>query len=105
MKLDPERAIMKQTTIDNLSVAVSYKGKNGKENIHVYDFKQYTEIIKMELLRIILDVEDAFIYMQNGIPKEDWPEELNTRFQKIRHKLLDEANAVYRIPENLNFKE
>ena len=88
----------------DFTVKVSYKNKN-LENVsdHTYDFRQYTEMIKLELMRIIMDVEDAFYTLQGETEKQDWDKETMTKFQKIRHKLLDQANAVERIPQNLYF--
>jgi hypothetical protein len=92
--------------MNDFTVKVSYKNKNLEDvSNRTYDFAQYTEMIKLELMRIIMDVEDAFYTLQGSVAKENWDDDTMTRFQKIRHKLLDQANAVERIPQNLYYKD
>jgi len=90
--------------MSDFTVKISYKNKN-LENVsnRTYDFRQYTEMIKLELMRVIMDVEDAFYTLQGAKAKEDWDEDTTAMFQKIRHKLLDQANSVERLPQNLYF--
>ena len=88
--------------MNDFTVKIAYKNKNLEDvSKHTYGFKQYTEMVKLELMRIIMDVEDAFYMLQGEKAKEDWDEKTMAQFQKIRHKLLDQANAVERIPQNL----
>lgn len=88
--------------MNDFTVRVSYMNKNmEKVNEQEYDFKQYLEMVKLELMRIIMDVQDSFISMNDGKPKEEWDASILKQFQKIRHKLLDQANAIERIPNNL----
>lgn len=69
-----------------------------------YDLTQYAYVTKRELVRVITDVEDALYAAQGDKSKEDWDEDTMTRFQRIRHKLLDQANAIERLPQNLYYK-
>ena len=86
-------------------VKIEYKNKNLETVVEKeYGFMDYTEMISLELKRILMDVEDSFYYLSGNKQKQDWTPELNERFQKIRHKLLDQANAVKRLPENLSYK-
>lgn len=92
--------------MSDFTVKIAYKNRN-LENVssRTYDFQQYAEMVKLELMRIIMDVEDAFYTLQGGKAKEEWDEETMNRFQKIRHKLLDQANAVERLPQNLYYQD
>ena len=66
-----------------------------------YDLNTYLELIKSDLLRVITDVEDA-IYEANGcLPKEDWSDEVWLKFSKIKHKILDKAGDISRLPDNI----
>lgn len=86
-------------------VKIEYKNKNLETVVEKeYEFGTYTEMLQLELMRIIMEVEDAFYYFSGNKQKEDWPPELTERFKKIRHKLLDQANAIRRLPENLSYK-
>ena len=86
-------------------VKVEYKNKNLETVVEKeYDFISYTEMLHLELMRLIMEVEDAFYVFSGNKQKEDWPPELTERFKKIRHKMLDQANAIKRLPQNLTYK-
>lgn len=89
----------------DFTVKVTYRGKDaasGKE--WNYDLRQYADLMKRELVRVIMDVEDALYAAQGDKSKDEWDEETMARFQRIRHKLLDQANAIERLPQNLYYK-
>lgn len=86
-------------------VKIEYKNKDLETVVEKeYNFIDYTENLNLELKRILMDIEDAFYYFSGNQQKQDWSPELTERFQKIRHKLLDQANAIKRLPENLSYK-
>lgn len=86
-------------------VKIEYKNQNMETVVEKeYDFISYTEMIHLALMRIIVEIEDSFYSFSGGKRKEDWPPELTEKFKKIRHKLLDQANAVKRLPQNLTYK-
>lgn len=91
--------------MSDFKVTIEYKNKNLETVVEKeYDFIDYTEMLNLELKRILMDIEDAFYYISGNKQKQDWSPELTERFTKIRHKLLDQANAVKRLPENLSYK-
>ena len=91
--------------MSDFKVKIEYKNKDLETVVEKeYDFIDYTEILSLELKRILMDIEDSFYYFSGNKQKQDWSPELNERFQKIRHKLLDQANAIKRLPENLSCK-
>lgn len=86
-------------------MTIQYKNKNLETVVEKeYDFISYTEMLNMETMRLIADVEDAFYYFTGDKQKENWPPEVMDRFKKIRHKMLDQANAIKRLPQNLSYK-
>ena len=88
--------------MSDFKVKIEYKNKNLETVVEKeYDFIDYTEMLNLELKRVLMDVEDAF-YFFSGNQKQDWSPEVTERFNKIRHKLLDQANAIRRLPENLS---
>lgn len=92
--------------MSDFKVRIAYKNKDLKTVVEKeYDFIDYTEMLDRELRRILKDVEDSFFYFSNYKPKDEWDEELLKRFETIRHKLLDQANAIKRLPENLFYKD
>ena len=91
--------------MSDFKVKIEYKNKDLETVVEKeYGFIDYTEMLSLELKRILMDVEDSFYYFSGNKQKQDWSPELNERFQKIRHKLLDQANAIKRLPENLSYK-
>lgn len=91
--------------MSDFKVNIEYKNKHLQTvNEREYDFNEYTEMLQLELMRILMDVEDAFYQLQGNVQKENWSPLANDLFQKIRHKLLDQANAIKRLPNTLNYK-
>lgn len=86
-------------------VKIEYKNEDMETVVEKeYDFIQYTEMLHFNLMRIIGDIEDAFYYLSGNVRKEEWPQELKDRFKKIRHKMLDQANDIKRLPKTLSYK-
>lgn len=61
----------------------------------------YTALLKMDLMRVINDVEELGYLANGGAAKEDWSDRTWALFTKIKHKLLDKAGDVGRLPENI----
>lgn len=49
---------------------------------------------------MITDVE-SLVYQLTGKPREQWDDETWSTFTRIRHKLLDKAGEIGRLPENI----
>lgn len=91
--------------MSDFKVTIEYKNKNLETVVKKeYSFIDYTEMLNLELKRILMDIEDTFYYLSGNKQKQDWSPELTERFTKIRHKILDQANAIKRLPENLTYK-
>ena len=90
--------------MSDFNVKIEYKNKDLETVVEKeYSFIDYTEMLNIELKRILMDVEDAFYYF-SGKQKSEWSPEMSEKFNKIRHKLLDQANAIKRLPENLSYR-
>ena len=89
----------------DFTVLIEYKNRElervGERSFY---FSEYLDIVDLELKRILMDVEDAFYRFEGQQPKELWSKESVEEFQKIRHKILDQANAIKRLPETLRYK-
>lgn len=89
----------------DFSVIVDYKNKNmDTVSTHEYSMNEYVQMLSIELKRIIADVENSFYDLQHGKDKSEWDQQTISAFNKIRHKLLDQANAIERFPINLRYK-
>ena len=89
----------------DFKVTIEYKNKD-MENVveKEYDFISYTQLLYASIMKIVVEIEDAFYFFADGKQKDEWPEELADRYKKIRHKLLDQANSIKRLPQNLSYK-
>ena len=86
-------------------VNIEYKNENLETVVEKeYDFLNYTEMLHLELMRLLMEIEESFYYFSDYKQKEEWTPEAQMRFKKIRHKMLDEANAIKRLPHNLSYK-
>lgn len=66
-----------------------------------YTLPEYTEMIRLDLLRMITDIEDLVYDMNDGKPREEWSNRSYAAFCKIKHKILDKAGDIGRLPDNL----
>ena len=66
-----------------------------------YTLSEYTEMLRNDLLRIIRDVEQICYEANDNADKEDWSDATWNLFCGIKHKLLDKAGDIGRLPENL----
>lgn len=85
-----------------MNVQVEYR--NAKMELisrQVYDLTDYTSMLKADLLRLITDVEDLCFEVNGNRPKEEWSDESWSAFCKIKHKLLDKAGEIGRLPANI----
>lgn len=91
--------------MSDLTVKIEYKNKNMETVISKeYPFIQYTELIANELTSVITDVENAFYAFEKGEQRENWSPDNLQRFKEIRHKLLDHANSIRRLPKSLQYR-
>lgn len=80
---------------------VYYNAKHKPIGETEYGFEEYTQMIRLDLLKVISDIEDLVYAATGGKRKQDWPPELINGFNKIKHRLLDKAGEVQRLPETL----
>lgn len=91
--------------INDYTVNVVYKNRNMEQVFKKnYQLADYCQEQKINILKVISDVENSFYRSQDGFSKESWPQPVIDEFQRIRHKLLDIANSIERLPQNLCFK-
>ena len=91
--------------LNDYTVNIVYKNRS-MENVSQksYPLIDYCQEQKLNLMHVITDVENAFYALQNDKSKDEWDAETMEAFQRIRHRLLDAANSIVRLPQNLQFK-
>lgn len=90
---------------EDFTVTIKYKNERlepvGERS---FTFEQYCDYLSAELKHLILDIEDMFYNAEDGKEKEKWGGYNTFLFNKFRHKLLDCANAIERVPSQLKYK-
>lgn len=66
-----------------------------------YSLEEYTEMLRTDMLRLVTDVEDLCYAANNNKPKDEWSDTTFEAFNKIKHKLLDKAGDIGRLPINI----
>lgn len=85
-----------------MDVHIIYKDKQ----LNIIDerdvsLEDYTLQLKHSIMKTLADIEDSFYEMQRYQSKENWDTVALLNYSKIRHKLLDCANDIERIPANI----
>lgn len=92
----------KHSIADKLCVSVTYRNRNMEAVCEkTYGLKEYTSLLCLDIKRLILDVEDLVYRLQDGRQKDDWDDAAFDGFNRIRHKLLDKAGDIERMPETI----
>ncbi len=66
----------------------------------LYPLNEYCNFLSQGTIGLIQDVENI-LYKSFGESKSGWPEGTLESFNAIRHKLLDRAGELRRLPENI----
>lgn len=86
----------------DIGVRVVYRNRDMEPSYtETYTLEEYTAMIRTDLHRLVSDVEELCYAANEGRAKEEWTDETFYGFNKIKHKLLDKAGEVERIPQNL----
>lgn len=86
----------------NLKAQITYKNKDMKTVSKCeYDLRDYTDMLSLDLKRIITDIEDLVYIASGSKSKDGWAENELIAFEKIKHKILDKAGEIGRLPENI----
>lgn len=106
MENDHPKKGIESSIKDKLSIRVEYKNKMLETTgIREFSLEEYTSYIKAGILRILMDVEDLIYEYEGEKRPDEWSPISFRAFQKIRHKLLDRAGEIQRIPDAIHFKE
>lgn len=67
----------------------------------IYPLDEYMALLGNDILRMISDVEDIIYTTTGGVQRDEWTDEVWTKYSRLKHKMLDTAGAVKRLPDNL----
>lgn len=89
-----------------LCVKVTYRDKDMNPTYSkTYSLGEYTDMLRTDLMRLVTDVENLCYLANDNKPKNEWSDETFSMFCLIKHKLLDKAGDIGRIPGNIVTKE
>jgi len=70
----------------------------------LYPLREWCNIFRNNLWTLITDVEDVIYRATNGSSKNDWTDDTWAKYCAIKHKLLDKAGEIERLPDNLRLR-
>ena len=71
----------------NLKVQVVYRNEKLEPTYSkTYELKDYTDMLRADLLRLVTDVEDMAYLACDNNDKSEWPDEVWASFCRIKHK-------------------
>ena len=65
----------------------------------VYRLEDYTALLRNDLLRIVTDVEDVLYAANGNAAKDQWDDNTWAAFCRLKHRILDKAGSIGRLPE------
>lgn len=71
----------------------------------VYGLQEYTGMIRQSLLRLITDIEDTLYTATGNKTQDEWPDDVWASYLHIKHKILDKAGDIGRLPDNITLEE
>lgn len=90
------------TEIQEIGVRVTYKDKDLRPTYtKTYSLCEYTDMLRQDLLRLVTDVENLCYVANENKSKADWSDQTFEEFSRIKHKLLDKAGDIGRLPQNI----
>lgn len=85
-----------------LGVRVIYRDKDLRPTYtKTYSISEYAEAMRADLQGLIGDIETLGYIANENRRKEEWGDESFAVFSRVKHKLLDKAGEIGRLPSNL----
>lgn len=88
--------------VQEINVRVTYRDKNLQPTYtKTYTLTEYAETMRSDLQGLVGEVETLGYIANGNKPKEEWSDESFAIFSRIKHKLLDKAGEIGRLPSNM----
>lgn len=86
-------------------VRVTYRDKDLKPTyVKTYTLGEYAESMRSDLQNLVGEVETLAYIANDNKPKEEWSDESFALFSRVKHKLLDKAGEIGRLPLNMTVR-
>lgn len=91
--------------IKEIIVKVTYRDKDLRPTYtKTYTLNEYADAIRADLQSLVGDVETLGYIANHNKPKEEWDDNSFAVFTRIKHKLLDKAGEIGRLPVNMTLR-
>lgn len=91
--------------VQEINVRVTYRDKNLQPTYtKTYTLTEYAETMRSDLQGLVGEVETLGYIANGNKPKEEWSDESFAIFSRIKHKLLDKAGEIGRLPSNMTLR-
>ena len=92
--------------VNDITVRITYRDKDLHPTYtKTYSLGEYADIIRADLQGLVGDVETLGYIANDNKPKEEWSDESFAVFSRVKHKLLDKAGEIGRLPSNINVRD
>jgi len=88
--------------IKEILVKVTYRDKDLQPTYtKTYTLSEYADAMRSDLQSLVGEVETLGYIANKNKPKEEWDDDSFAVFTRIKHKLLDKAGEIGRLPANM----
>ena len=91
--------------VKEIVVKVTYRDKDLQPTYtRTYTLQEYVDAIRSDLQSLVGEAETLGYIANDNKPKEEWSDESFAVFSRVKHKLLDKAGEIGRLPSNLQLR-
>ena len=90
------------TDVSEVLVRITYRDKDLQPTYtKTYTIGEYADIMRADLQGLVGEVETLGYIANGNKPKEEWSDDSFAVFSRVKHKLLDKAGEIGRLPSNM----
>jgi len=91
--------------VQDIIVQITYRDKMLRPiYTKAYSLQEYADAVRADLQGLVGEVETLGYIANNNKPKDEWDDESFEVFSRIKHKLLDKAGEIGRLPSNMTLR-
>lgn len=88
-----------------ICVRITYRDKDLQPTYtKTYSLSEYADSMRADLQGLVGEVETLGYIANGNKPKDEWSDESFAVFSRVKHKLLDKAGEIGRLPLNINLR-
>lgn len=103
--IQPAGGVRLMKDIQEVLVRITYRDKDLQPTyVKTYTLDEYAANMRADLQGLVGEVETLGYIANGNKPKDEWSDESFAVFSRVKHKLLDKAGEIGRLPENMNVR-